>query len=303
MKLNFFKKKKTGWELSNLLDLIQNRPSELLNYSKSYPLCALNLSKNRFCIIRRFAARKVDGKIDTLNAPDFKGGEHYPIQHYGMTLISISKTGSSSHNVLLPSSLEFKKVELIGETLFIYHSNGLTTTNFKEINCLWTLHKLQEDEILNRFESLRNYVEPPRKVERHIASSIENDFFGKLTLNERLDWYEVSKDDISFSFYNTSLKNLTNNLEQARDLISLFDLIKNRMSEELLVLKNESWLEEGANELSLGEFKDEVNLYSVNIYQDGSSDLHYKANDLFWGHEIQTRIDKNNKYKSSTIAG
>ena len=51
------------------------------------------------------------------------------------------------------------------------------------------------------------------------------------------------------------------------------------------------------------EFRKEIKLYGVKTYEDGSAELYYKANDLFWGHEIHTSIDNRQNYESSTIVG
>ena len=153
-KLNFFQNVKTGWELKDLMESLQNKKSTLVDYSKSYSLSAINPSRDKFVIIRKFAAREYEGKIDMLNISDKEGGDHYPISQYGMTLVSVSDLGASSHNVILPNSLNYESVELNGENIFIRHSYGSTTTNFKELNCLWTLEKLSEKEILKRFKSL-----------------------------------------------------------------------------------------------------------------------------------------------------
>lgn len=303
MKLNFFKKAKTGWELSDLMDSLKNESSKLLDYIKTYSLSAINPTKDRFIVIRKFASREFEGKIDMLNSSNTKGGEHFPISQFGMTLVSISDSGASSHNVILPNSLDYQKVELNGETITINHSDGITITNFKEINNLWTLENLEESEILNRFNSLKNFIEEPQEVERHTESTIYNHFFGQLMFNSELNWYEVSKDGIEFSFTNTALETLTNNFEKIEKLIPKLIDIENQMIEEMLAIKNESWLEEGDNELSKDEFQKEIKLYGVNTYEDGSAEIYYKANDLFWGHEIQTSINNEQKYESSTIVG
>jgi len=60
---------------------------------------------------------------------------------------------------------------------------------------------------------------------------------------------------------------------------------------------------QGESELSKDEFQKEIKLYGINTYEDGSAEIYYKANDLFWGHEIQTSIDNEQKYESSTIVG
>lgn len=303
MKLNFFKKAKTGWELTDLMDSLKNESSRLLDYTKSYSLSAINPTKDRFVVIRKFAAREFEGKIDMLNSSDTEGGEHYPISQFGMTLVSVSDSGASSHNVILPNSLDYENVELSGEVITINHSDGITITNFKEINNLWTLENLEDFEILKRFNSFKNFLEEPQEVERHTESTIDNHFFGQLMLNQELDWYEVSKDGIEFSFTNTALEQLTKNFEKIKNLIPQLDDIEYKMIEEMLALKNESWLEEGDKALSKEEFRKEIKLYGINTFEDGSAELYYKVNDLFWGHEIQTSIDNGQNYESSTIVG
>lgn len=303
MELNFFNTGKTGWELNNLMDLLQNEQSKLIDYTKSYSLSAINPSEDRFVIMRKFAAREYEGKINMLNLSDFEGGEHYPKSQFGMTLVSALKPGASSHNVILPNSLDYKGLDLHGETISIIHAKGITITNFKEINSLWPVENLEEKEILNRFNSLSNFVEEPKVVEKHTESSIEDDYFGELRFNEELDWYEVTKDGIEFSFINTTLEQLTNNFKKIQKILPEINKIESSMIEEILVLKNNSWLEEEEKELSKEEFQKEIKLSSINTYEDGSAALYYKAKDLFWGHEIQTSIDPEQNYESSTLVG
>jgi hypothetical protein len=303
MKLNFFKKEKTGWELIDLMEYLQNEQSILINYSESYSLSAINLTKDKFVVIRKFAAREYEGKIDMLNTSDKEGGEHYPISQYGMTLVSVSNLGASSYNVILPNSLKYESVELNGETIFINHSDGSTITNFQEINSLWTLENLMEKEILNRFKSLRNLVEESLEIEKHTSANIEDVYFGQLKLNIKLDWYEVIKDGIEFSFNNTTFDQITKNLRNTERLVSALDDIQKTMIQEMLALKNDNWLEDGETELSKEEFQKEIKIYGINTYEDGCSKMFYKANDLFWGHEIQISIDNEQNYKSSTIVG
>lgn len=301
MKLNFFKKAKTGWELTDLMDSLKNESSKLLNYTKSYSLSAINPSKDRFIVIRKFAARELEGKIDMLNSSNSKGSEYFPNSQFGMTLVSISGSGTTSHNVILPNSLDYQNVELNGETITIHHSEGITITNFREINSLWTLENLEESEILNRFNSLKNFIEESQEVEMHTETSIDNHFFGQLILNPELDCYEVSKNGIEFSFTNTELEILTKNFEKIEKLIPKFSNIENQMIEEMLALKNKNWLEEGDKELLKDEFQKEIELYGVNTYEDGSAEMYYKAKDLFLGHEIQTSIDNEQRHEISTI--
>lgn len=303
MKLNFFKKPKTGWELTDLMNSLRNESSKLLEYTKTYSLSSINPTKDRFVIIRRFAARESEGKIAILNLSYSEGGEHNSISQFGMTLVSLSDSGASSYNVILPNTLDYKSVDLKGETITIRYSTGTTITNFKEIKSLWTFENLDEKEILNRFNLLKNTIQEPKEIKRHTESTIENDFFGQLTLNQELDSYEVSKDGIEFSFTNTALEQLIKNVKKTEKLILQLVQIECKMIEEMLVLKNESWLHEGESELSTEEFQKEIKLYGISTFEDGSAELYYKANDLFWGHEIQTSIDSEYNYESSTLVG
>ena len=311
MKLNFFNKKKTGWEIKDLMDSLKmarnGLNNELLDFSKSYPLSSINPNRDRFIVIRKFSAREFDDKIDMLNASNVEASEHHPISQYGMTLVSNSDKGSSSHNVILPNSLMYKKVELMNDIITIYHSRGITTTNFNEINCLWTLKNLSVQEIENRFNDLTNYIEKPQKIVKISENILEDKFFGKLIFNKDLDSFqtEINFNDkrISLSFINTSSDQMKLNLRKTSQLIPKLKGIGDSMIIETLLLKNENWLEEGEEEFSVDRFKKEINIYGINIFEDGSADIYYKANDLFWGHEIQVSIDNNYKYESSTIVG
>ena len=54
MKLNFFKKAKTGWELTDLMYSLEKEDSKLLDYTKSYSLSAINHKRDRFVVITYF---------------------------------------------------------------------------------------------------------------------------------------------------------------------------------------------------------------------------------------------------------
>lgn len=291
---------KAGWELDDLINLLKNDKPKLQEYVNSYPLSAISPTGDRFAVIREFAARELDGRIDMLNAPAGHWQEHYPIFHYGMTLTHLSKSGLSSHNIILPNTLNYKRLSLEGEEISNTHSEGLTITNIQEIDCLWTL---EEQEILFRFKSLKNVVQEVEEVEKSTEILLEDDFFGQLKFNEQLDWYEVEKEGVEFSFMNTTTEQLIDNFRKAQRLLPLFTKIERQMIEEMLALKNDSWLDDGEQELSHDDFQKEITLYNISIYEDGSAYFYYRANDLFWGHDIQTDIDEKHNYGSSTIVG
>ena len=57
--------------------------------------------------------------------------------------------------------------------------------------------------------------------------------------------------------------------------------------EQLLTLKNDTWLDEGEPELTPDDFEDRMTLESITVNADGSFDFWHNDGDLFWGHSIQ----------------
>lgn len=294
----------TGWEIENLGDVLKNTPIDLKEYSQSYNQCALSTSQDEFVIIRKFASRVFDGKVNMLNTSDVNGGEYYPISHYGMTIVSKSKDMTSSHNIVLPNDLVYSRVELDGSILRIFHSDGVTETNFSEINKqLWVFEDLEEKEILKRFMSLCNFKSVQLEIKKHDAKTIDDSYFGKLIFNENTDCFEVTKNEVFYSFCNTVLDELKENFKKTEKLISRLDSVEKLMVNEMLPLKNNVWLNEDEEVLSTKDFQKEVKLHAVSVFTNGSAELYYQANDLFWGHEIQTKVDNKWEYKESTIVG
>lgn len=96
---------------------------------------------------------------------------------------------------------------------------------------------------------------------------------------------------------------LTENLRKTERLIPILDNIEEAMIEEMLILKNQGWLADGETELSRDQFKKKIKIYGINIYEGGDLEIYYKANDLFWAHEIQTTLDHEHAYLSSIVVG
>ncbi len=301
----------TGWEIDDLTSAIsdeyQGKSNELTALSNSYPLSAINAEKDHFIVIRKFSARVFEGKIDMLNQSYLKASEHYPIAHFGMTLVSYSDDCSSSSNVIFPNSLTYEKVALKGDTITIFHSEGTTVTNFEELNSLWTFDNLSTQEILDQFNGLSNKRREVQPIKKITKKSLKDSFFGQLSLDKDLDSFiteHLFKDrKIELSFSNTTAEQMTSNLRRTEVLLTQLQEIEEAMIEEMLSLKNENWLDEGEAELTKSAFQKEVSIYGINIYEEGDTEIYYKANDLFWGHEIQVSLDDDNKYESSTLVG
>jgi len=60
-------------------------------------------------------------------------------------------------------------------------------------------------------------------------------------------------------------------------------------TQNLLPLKNETWLEEDESELTANQFQARMALRSIEARPDGSFEFSYDDGDLFWGHSIDVR--------------
>ncbi len=70
--MNYFRKKKyNGWEIDDLLTQIklenEKKSDKLTTYCKKYDLAAINESKDKIVVIRKFSCNILDNKIDLYN--------------------------------------------------------------------------------------------------------------------------------------------------------------------------------------------------------------------------------------------
>lgn len=303
---NFKKKKYNRWEFEDLLTEIkleyEQKSDKLTTYCKKNDLASINDSKDKFVVIRKFSCNIFCEKIDLYNCkPDNLS------EHWGMTLVEINKHGVSSGNVILPDTIEYKSIQFDGDTILIEATDGLTKTNFQELNKLWTLEQFSETEIQNIYSTFKNQFNEPEKIEKREDKFIVSNAFGELKLDSELDRYngvfDLDGKNIEISFSNTSIDKFDNNLIVTEKHLSNISKYTDKMIKEMLVLKNESWLEVNEEPLNTDTFKKEIGLYSINVYGDSCIELFYKCGDLFWGHEIISNIDTSGKYIDSTIIG
>jgi len=119
--------------------------------------------------------------------------------------------------------------------------------------------------------------------------------FGHFTLDRRVNWYTAETEwNGTIVALNLSLDDsdkLDAALQVARSLWKYQKQWATRIEDyavqELLPLKNESWLDEDEVELTADQFKGRMTLESVTVDPDGSFDFWHNDGDLFWGHSIQ----------------
>lgn len=121
---------------------------------------------------------------------------------------------------------------------------------------------------------------------------LEDPIFGTLTLDRRLDWFtaDVVWDGKPVSLNLLQSSKVEDALKTARALWESQSVWNQRIRDyavqELLPLKNDSWLDEDEAELTSGEFKDRMTLEAITVNPDGSFDFWHNDGDLFCGHSI-----------------
>jgi hypothetical protein len=123
--------------------------------------------------------------------------------------------------------------------------------------------------------------------------TFEDPLLGTFTLDRRVDWFTAQ---VVWAGESIAL-NLSGSADAQSALRTAHALwqkqgewnrrVRNFAVEELLPLKNDTWLDEGETELSPDEFKDRMTLESITVNPDGSFDFWHNDGDLFWGHSIQ----------------
>lgn len=137
---------------------------------------------------------------------------------------------------------------------------------------------------------LHDYLAQLQKPMTH-----QNGLFGTFTLDRRLSWYTTGTswngEPVDLNLSVESPEELDAALQAAHalwdDEAAWNHRIQGYAVQELLPLKNESWLDEDEVELTAEQFKSRMTLEAVTVYPDGSFEFWHDDGDLFWGHSIQ----------------
>lgn len=138
---------------------------------------------------------------------------------------------------------------------------------------------------------------------------INNPVLGNLFYNAKLDCYEgeINLGEASIrlileledeSLIENSLSKAVNVVPQ---LIHYIEITKQHAVEQLLKLKNNSWLEEDEEPVSSQAFKELIVLKCLVFHPNSEITFYYDGNDLFAGHQIAITIDKNNHFVYAII--
>ncbi len=121
--------------------------------------------------------------------------------------------------------------------------------------------------------------------------------FGTFTLDRRADWLEAETnwgpDNVRLTFPAGTVEEQERSLAIARALWDDHDAWRHRMRDRilanLLMLKNEIWLEDNEPEVTADEFIRRLTVETVHIHPDGSVEFWHNDGDLFFGHMILVR--------------
>ncbi len=123
----------------------------------------------------------------------------------------------------------------------------------------------------------------------------QDERFGTLTLNRRVDIWEGKATwaggtiDVQFPADDEDALNAA--LEVARvlwdDQAGWSERVQTYAVEALLPLKNDTWLDDGEDEVTPTQFRGRMRLESIAVEADGSFTFWHNDGDLFWGHSIQ----------------
>jgi hypothetical protein len=75
------------------------------------------------------------------------------------------------------------------------------------------------------------------------------------------------------------------------------------MTDQLLALKNDAWLDKDEPALTKEEFWQRVTLSGIAFYADNSAAIYYDDDDLFLGHTIEISVAENGEYRTAHLVG
>ena len=123
---------------------------------------------------------------------------------------------------------------------------------------------------------------------------LEDEVLGRFTLDRQVNWFEADVDwlgqTVRLSFDWDEDEAMEDSLRTAKALMADQEewnrRVLARASEDLLELKNDSWLEEDEEELDAEKFEARLELESIEVRPDGEFCFWFEDGDLFWGHSI-----------------
>ncbi len=150
-----------------------------------------------------------------------------------------------------------------------------------------------------------------RLAELQKPKTFNDTHFGTFTFDRRVEWYLASVkwlgETIDLTLNGEEPDEIESCLKVARELWANESSWQTRMQnyavEELLPLKNDSWLDDNELDLTPDTFKRKMTLQSISIYPDGDFEFWHDDGDMFFGHSIQLCGNLTDGLTSADIPG
>ncbi|MGL5062468.1 MAG: DUF2262 domain-containing protein [Microcoleus sp.] len=134
---------------------------------------------------------------------------------------------------------------------------------------------------------------------------------GKLRYSFENNCYEAQitfkQGQISIDIETEDRDNIVSLLDRADrcvcQLVIYDENAKKYAARELLELKNQTWLDENEEPLTMEKFKSCMILESLVISSEGDVQFYYNDGDLFWGHYILIAMDSSDLFVDADIPG
>lgn len=313
-------------DTTTTLDLVKSayicNPEAIQKLAEIQALHASSSNDAEVILIQpKHAFRQPDGRIRVLNKETEPGAESLLCAD----LYRCFPSGGSSWTHIpippsfVPEQLSYEENEDGADGRFVFESTEgriVKATQrqmgmaFRELDILMT--GATEEEIEQAFYAMEQTIVPPPPVKRTAADNPPMPWSGgTLTFEPEYQWFsgETKIGDRAVTLHlelaerERALK-LIPALQTVTEELSSLDLTACRYAaEQLLEVKNDSWLDEDEEELTEEEFAQRMTLESLTLDEDGEVTLWYEDGDLFWGHSICIRRSQKGEWLSAEMMG
>lgn len=250
------------------------------------------------------ADRQDDGNLKNV-FPNQQGKGNNQI---GCLIVSkISDDCKSTCGLPLPDDFPFKEMYFENQVFTLISSEGeAISLMVKEL-----LHRLRSIRFQFKMEDLSKALRTPiedmyqKKEQSKLPKTISISGIGRFKYDDGSGYRAIIKGvDVSISCEDKREIN-----EVKRRFVEFFnsmeDIIagaKQYCAKELLDLKNEIWLSEEETALTTAEFVEKLELHFIQMSADNTL-IYFGDGDIFWGHEIEVKMDGERQFISGNIVG
>lgn len=209
------------------------------------------------------------------------------------------------------------KKGLYPNNVFVFKSFKTQSINDKETLCLlvtkifysgWRLQRIERLYLVKGVGMVKYEEESfyPYKFKLSYKISEENsgyriknhDILGNLLYNPNSEQLSGMVQIASDHWVNLIISTKAGNKEDSilkvegvlNDIIKMGHPLRQQIAEELLVVHNDEWGE--GEVITSKEFAERIRLNTISLFDDGSIEIYFNDEDLFWGHTILASLNK-----------